>query len=72
MLHDYTVTLFRRHGMKQARLSVSPTNARAFAYYRKCGWQDLGPRKGHEHVHEMVLMLDDSASQRRLQRPAVG
>ena len=28
VLHDYAVGLFRRHGMEEARLSVSPTNAR--------------------------------------------
>jgi len=68
LLHDYTISLFRRHGMNEARLSVSPANGRAIAYYRKFGWEDIGPRKGHEHVNEMVLALDHSASNPPLQR----
>jgi len=35
------------------QLSVSPTNARALAFYRKHGWRDLGLRPGRDNVHLM-------------------
>jgi ribosomal protein S18 acetylase RimI-like enzyme len=57
-LHAYIVDFFRRRGVETARLSVSPTNARAMAYYRKHGWRDLGPFPGHEYVHLMQLAVD--------------
>jgi GNAT superfamily N-acetyltransferase len=56
-LHAYLVSLFRRIGLPAARLSVSPSNARAVRYYSKHGWCDLGPRPGHEIVHLMELTL---------------
>jgi GNAT superfamily N-acetyltransferase len=52
-LQDYAMEFCARHGTRIARLSVSPTNVRALAYYRKHGWRDLGPRPGHENVHLM-------------------
>ena len=52
-LQDYAIRFFQRHGVSAARLSVSPTNARALAFYRKHGWRDLGPRPGREFVNLM-------------------
>ncbi len=54
-LHDYALRLFRKLNVTKLQLSVSPTNRRAVAYYRKHGWHDLGPRPGHEEVHLMEL-----------------
>jgi ribosomal protein S18 acetylase RimI-like enzyme len=52
-LQEHAMQFMRRHGVSTAQLSVSPTNARALAYYRKHGWKDLGPRPGHSDVHLM-------------------
>jgi GNAT superfamily N-acetyltransferase len=52
-LQDYAMQFCERYGMLSAQLSVSPTNARALAYYRKHRWRDLGPRPGHDNVHLM-------------------
>ena len=41
----------RNRGVGSMQLSVSPTNARALAYYRKHGWRDLGLRPGRDNVH---------------------
>jgi GNAT superfamily N-acetyltransferase len=43
----------RRCGFSIAELRVSPTNARALAYYRKHGWSDRGPDPLHPEVHVM-------------------
>ena len=58
-LHDYTVEVLQRHGVRVAGLSVSPTNERALRYYRRHGWRDLGPRAGASHVHEMALLVPE-------------
>ena len=42
-LHRHALEFMRSGGAALVRLSVSPTNARALAYYRKYGWRDLGP-----------------------------
>ncbi len=52
-LDQYAVDIFRRRGLKRMRLSVSPTNFRALAYYVKMGWRDLGPRADAPEVHFM-------------------
>lgn len=57
-LHDYALSFFRKHNATHARLSVSPTNLRANAFYDKHGWQDLGPRPDAEYVHLRELRLD--------------
>jgi ribosomal protein S18 acetylase RimI-like enzyme len=44
MLHDHVAGIFRYRGMRTLRLSVSPTNARAIACYRKLGWARVGER----------------------------
>jgi ribosomal protein S18 acetylase RimI-like enzyme len=51
-LHRYALSVFA--GTLQ--LSVSPSNGRAIAFYRKHGWKDLGPRPGHADVHLMELI----------------
>lgn len=56
-LHDYALALLRRHGVRVAGLSVSPTNHRALRYYERHGWRDLGARAGAGHVHEMQLAV---------------
>lgn len=49
------------HSVDTAQLSVSPTNARALAYYRKHHWRDLGLRPGRDDVHLMrrAITCDD-------------
>ncbi len=56
-LHHYALSFMRRHQMTTAQLSVSPTNARALAYYKKHGWRSLGPRPNHPHVTLMQLEI---------------
>jgi len=52
-LQDYAMEFMRRHGVLTTQLSVSPTNARALAYYRKYGWRNLGLRPGRDNVNLM-------------------
>lgn len=52
-LQHYAMSFMQHHGVQTAQLSVSPTNARAFAYYRKHGWRDLGLRPGRDNVNLM-------------------
>ena len=52
-LQDYAMDFMRRHGVQIAHLSVSPTNSRALAFYRKHGWRDLGLRPGRDNVNLM-------------------
>ena len=52
-LQAYSMGFMARHGVDTVRLSISPSNARAVAYYRKHGWQDLGLRPGRDDVHLM-------------------
>ena len=52
-LQNYAMDFMRRHGVQIAQLSVSPTNGRALAYYRKYGWRDIGLRPGRDNVHLM-------------------
>jgi ribosomal protein S18 acetylase RimI-like enzyme len=58
-LQRYAEEFMRAGGARRARLSVSPSNARALAYYRKHGWRDLGPREGDSSVHLMELDLGE-------------
>jgi ribosomal protein S18 acetylase RimI-like enzyme len=46
-LHQYAMEFMRNGGASVTRLSVSPTNARALAYYRKSAWRNFA---GHERV----------------------
>jgi ribosomal protein S18 acetylase RimI-like enzyme len=59
-LHQYVVEFMRSAGVALAQLSVSPTNARALAYYRKYSWRDLGPRPDDASVRAMELSIDGS------------
>jgi ribosomal protein S18 acetylase RimI-like enzyme len=52
-LQDYAMEFMRQHRVQLAQLSVSPTNARALAFYRKHGWRDLGLRPGRDNVNLM-------------------
>jgi ribosomal protein S18 acetylase RimI-like enzyme len=56
LLHRYAVEHMQARGARLVRLSVSPSNARAWAYYRKHAWRDCGLRPGDDTVH--VLELD--------------
>jgi ribosomal protein S18 acetylase RimI-like enzyme len=56
-LHQYAVSIFKSAGVETLELSVSPSNGRAVAFYRKHGWRDLGPRENHPEVHLMELSL---------------
>lgn len=40
-------------GFRTSQLRVSATNGRAIAYYRKCGWRDLGIDPGHAGTRTM-------------------
>jgi ribosomal protein S18 acetylase RimI-like enzyme len=57
-LQEYAHSVFTGLGLDRLRLTVSPSNQRAVAFYRKHGWQDLGPRPGDQGVHVMELSLD--------------
>jgi len=52
-LQRYAMRFMRAHGVRTAQLNVSPTNARALAYYQKHGWKDCGLRPGRD---DMLLM----------------
>lgn len=56
-LHQYFTEFMLTHGAQLARLSVSPSNARALAYYHKHGWQDAGPNPVDPTVRLMELGL---------------
>ncbi len=57
-MHDHVTSLFDALGIRKLRLSVSPTNARAIAYFEKHGWEDLGPRPGVDGVNLMGRALE--------------
>ena len=63
-LQDYAMDFMRRHGVQIAQLSVSPTNARALAFYRKHGWRDLGLRPGRDDVNLMECDVPASVGSR--------
>lgn len=57
LLDQYTSKVFKEMGLKKARLSVSPTNARAIKFYERMKWIDLGPREDHPEVHFMEKII---------------
>jgi len=59
LLHAYAIAFCQRHGVRVMRLSVSPTNLRAMAFYRKHGWRDLGPRPGRENMNLMECIVPE-------------
>ena len=63
-LHDYALSVFAGLGLQKLQLSVSPSNARAIAFYLKHGWRDLGPRPGHDDVRLMELTFTAKADSR--------
>lgn len=44
-LDQFTNDFLKSLGYSSARLCVSPSNSRAWKYYLKMGWKDLGPRR---------------------------
>lgn len=60
-LQRYAMQFMRSQRVATAQLNVSPTNARALAYYRKHGWKDCGPRPGRDDVHLMEHSVDSVA-----------
>jgi aminoglycoside 6'-N-acetyltransferase len=58
VLHEHAVDVFRRSGKKLMRLSVSISNARAIAFYRKLGWIAVGTRPNKEPMAIMEYMID--------------
>lgn len=53
ILDQHAIEHFHSLGFKKMKLCVSPTNVRAFSFYKKLGWVDLGPRPGHPEVNFM-------------------
>jgi ribosomal protein S18 acetylase RimI-like enzyme len=64
-LQAYAMAFCARHRVRLARLSVSPTNQRAIAFYRKHGWNDIGPRPGHEEVNLMECIVPENLDEFR-------
>jgi aminoglycoside 6'-N-acetyltransferase len=58
VLHEHAVDVFRRRGKKLMRLSVSISNARAIAFYRKLGWIAVGTRPNKEPMAIMEYPID--------------
>jgi len=58
VLHEHAADVFRRRGMKVMRLSVSISNARALAFYRKLGWTAVGTRPNKEPMAIMEYPLE--------------
>jgi RimJ/RimL family protein N-acetyltransferase len=56
-LDNYATQYFHNKQLKCARLSVSPQNNRAIAFYKKMGWKDLGPRQDAPEVNFMEKIL---------------
>lgn len=57
VLHDHAVSVFTARGCKAIRLSVSRSNDRALAFYRRLGWKRKGFRPHKEAVDVMELAL---------------
>jgi ribosomal protein S18 acetylase RimI-like enzyme len=56
-LQEYATEFMREGAVQLAHLSVSPTNLRAMAYYKKHSWRALGPRPNDTTVHLMELAI---------------
>ncbi|GAB4154838.1 MAG: GNAT family N-acetyltransferase [Cyanobacteria bacterium J069] len=50
-LEQYAADFFQRLGCQKVRLSASPTNLSAIAFYQKHGWIDLGQREDMPDTH---------------------
>ncbi len=53
LMEEYVTTCFRQRGFESALLSVTMFNERAFRFYKRCGWEDLGPREDRPNIHNM-------------------
>ncbi len=51
-LDQFATDFFKKLKVPKMLLSVSPTNPRAIAYYKKNGWTDLGPRFSQEELEK--------------------
>ena len=56
-LDDHAMAYFKGKGYQKARLSVSPSNARAIRFYEKHGWVDIGVHPARPVVHLMEKAL---------------
>jgi ribosomal protein S18 acetylase RimI-like enzyme len=56
-LHQHAVDVFGARGLRGMRLSVSRTNERARAFYRRVGWRRVGLRPHKEVVDLMEYAL---------------
>jgi ribosomal protein S18 acetylase RimI-like enzyme len=57
VLHDHAVAVFAARGKRGLRLSVSRSNARAIAFYRRLGWRRIGQRPNKETMDILELAL---------------
>ena len=57
VLHDHAVAVFSARGMRAIRLSVSGSNERAIAFYRRLGWKRVGFRANKETMEILELAL---------------
>ncbi len=62
MLDDFSMNYLAELGFKKARLSVSPSNKRAWVFYQKFGWKDIGLRVDKESfASELVVHFMEKA-----------
>jgi ribosomal protein S18 acetylase RimI-like enzyme len=55
-LHDYAIGVAREHGARVLRLSVTRDNTRAWRFYERLGWRDLGLQAERgTHLFELAL-----------------
>ncbi len=57
-LDNYAMEYFKSQGIHKVRLSVSPQNKQAVAFYQKLRWKDLGRRPDAPEVHFMEKMIN--------------
>jgi ribosomal protein S18 acetylase RimI-like enzyme len=57
-MEEFAARWFVVRGLASARLSVSPTNARAMRFYVRRGWRDFGPRADKPTLHNMEKMFE--------------
>jgi ribosomal protein S18 acetylase RimI-like enzyme len=57
LLHDHAVEVFTARGKRGLRLSVSRSNARAIAFYRRLGWKRVGMRPNKETMDILEFPL---------------
>ncbi len=51
LMHQFVINELVKKGCYKARLSVSETNHRAIAFYKKHGWRYVKPREEDSSVH---------------------